>query len=518
GADITDALWWWWRWQETRQAAEYGLSLLEANDELQLQVSALKIQLESEAAELVAERDAYARRHERAMAEAESWKRKYTQLEEDTYDMRDRVESVLKECRWEDDRNSEVIRTLEARVAELEASLARAELTDAHVSRMGARRASQVELRQQQQLAECEAARQSDRSYVARLEAESTRWQTLVEHLKGDVARLQALASENATAMETQTTTIQTLETHLDDWRRECAATAELLQSAQSKCTRLQRELALLEHVSYFSLAVIDRDTDDDSDGESQDDGQPQSKTDAIFEKALEQEGTPSASSPTAFGRSISQTQSPSPYAPFPRTIRTTSGGRVAVTPSTIATHEKLHHYFHLAALSIIHENDLHEQCFHSSSRATIDTWYREVVAKDVPFLDWHSWLTKRINDTVRAEDGDSDSPSGSGSSSEWTWAPRNSFADTLRLLSRRRLSTPSPPATDKGRTHPSGIPRPKAWSTLTARASANNSPPASFSMARSFFGLLGKKLSDELSPTPGPSARSDALDAAPTA
>ncbi|GLD98312.1 hypothetical protein PINS_up007009 [Pythium insidiosum] len=59
------------------QAAEYALSLLEVNEELQRQVTSLKIQLESNTADLPTERNLYRRRHEHALLDIESWKRKH---------------------------------------------------------------------------------------------------------------------------------------------------------------------------------------------------------------------------------------------------------------------------------------------------------------------------------------------------------------------------------------------------------------------------------------------------------
>ena len=147
----------------------------------------------------------------------------------------------------------------------------------------------------------------------------------------------------------------------------------------------------------------------------------------------------------------------------------------------------KLHHYFHLTALSIIHENSLHERCFDSSSRLTIDMWHREVIAKEVPFLLWHSWLINRIGEVamlVQDEGGVSQGPTRAPS------ARGALFRFSLLGLSGSGGTTP--------RNNPAASPPRVA--TSPASSPVTRVP---FAVARAFFRLVRKRTRAGAEPSP---------------
>ncbi|EEY64418.1 uncharacterized protein PITG_22570 [Phytophthora infestans T30-4] len=225
----------------------------------------------------------------------------------------------------------------------------------------------------------------------------------------------------------------------------------ETLLSSESRCKRLQRELELLEHVSYFSQAITD-----DCDAED-----------------------PAMPSPLGIKRRRSFLAANAvPYSPFPRSVVAEDGEQVTVSKSELETHKKLHHYFHLTALSIINENNLHERCFSSSSRLTIDMWYREISAKEVPFLMWHSWLINRISEVAASVQDEDKMPQPPTSSSK-----HPSFGGAFHGFSLRKKSDsgengaqnalPSPPTASPGASPVARVP---------------------FTVARAFFRLLRKR------------------------
>ncbi|GLE06035.1 hypothetical protein PINS_up015246 [Pythium insidiosum] len=246
----------------------------------------------------------------------------------------------------------------------------------------------------------------SERRYAKRLEADHAKMRRLLEDAQGDRTRLLAAASEAEMTIKALRKEMDELHDELTARRHENNAQAELLHTAESKCSRLQRELALMEHVSCLSMAVIDRDNEDDDDEDDQDEKPQEERANvAGTNGASNQRGArASAQEEEDEVHVISDDDSDWFSASTTKTRKMKKAEETAPTfvppstPSSRATHEKLHHYFHLTALSIIHENDLHERIFDSSSRATIDAWYREVVELGVPFLEWHAWLINRIS------------------------------------------------------------------------------------------------------------------------
>ncbi|KAF1776387.1 hypothetical protein PC129_g3208 [Phytophthora cactorum] len=483
------------REQELRQAAEYGLGLLEANEELQMEVGTLKIQLETETEELSVERDMWQRRTEHAQQETAQWKRKFARVEDEKTDLAEEFEQFVDrcECRGPDTgaatatsngrRYSHHLDTIAQLQTELQKLQAAERSNGAELTSL--RQWKQVAEQQQQEALECEAlAAQSEVSYRKKMEADRAATQRAMNELKNEKDLLRKAAQEYEEEMKALKKHLRLAEEARDDAQVHSNELSEKLLSSESRCKRLQRELELLEHVSYFSQAIVDND-DEESDSDDEIIDEKDLKTVVVYDKpsfdtktAESDAENPAMPSPLRIKRRRSFLVATAvPYSPFPTSIMAEDGTQVKVSESEMETHKKLHHYFHLTALSIINENNLHDRCFNSSSRLTIDMWYREIVAKEIPFLMWHSWLINRISEvaaSVQDEDKVPQPP---------TCTSKNSSFGAFHGFSLRKSS---------------GSGENKAKNSLPSPPTA--SPAASpvarvpFTVARAFFRLLRKR------------------------
>ncbi|TYZ64162.1 hypothetical protein PybrP1_006309 [[Pythium] brassicae (nom. inval.)] len=406
------------REREVRQAAEYGMGLLDKNEELQLQLAALQIHAEAEADALARERDAFKRHHDHALLEVESWKRRFARVEEDKYELVRDFERFAAQCacRVGSD-SSDRVAELTHQVAELELALAHAQASEQAgaltIAQLRAwKRAAEHQQKESHELELLEMQR--DRTLLDKLAGEHAKLQTRAAQLAAANEQLSAHADTCALELRAKKKEAQALLDELAESRLECSAKAELLLTAEARSSRLQRELALLEDVSYLSRAVIDHDTeeDEDSDEDVVDHSRATSET-KLAAVAESGDGTDAndadADADAAEPRPSLDGVMPSPFAAFPAAVRAANGKPVAPTASDLESHKKLHHYFHLTAQSIIHENKLHDKCFRSSSRFTIDSWYREIIALDIPYLEWHAWLINRISEVAASVQLDED-------------------------------------------------------------------------------------------------------------
>ncbi|RHY28108.1 hypothetical protein DYB32_006252 [Aphanomyces invadans] len=64
---------------------------------------------------------------------------------------------------------------------------------------------------------------------------------------------------------------------------------------------------------------------------------------------------------------------------------------------TALASFDRLENFFKLTALGIILDHGAHDKLLQGSSRHTIQAWFREAMANDVPYHQWHRWLTIRI-------------------------------------------------------------------------------------------------------------------------
>ncbi|ETP41102.1 hypothetical protein F442_11692 [Phytophthora nicotianae P10297] len=481
------------REQELRQAAEYGLGLLEANEEMQMEVATLKIQLETETEELSVERDMWQRRTEHAQQDAAQWKRKFARVEEEKTDLAEEFEQFVDRCECRDlvrgaatttgserrySHHLDTIAQLQTELQELQAveRSNEAELTSI-------RQWKEVAEQQQQEALEYEAlAAQSEVSYRKKMEAERAAAQRAMNELKNEKGQLRKAAQKYEEEMKALKKRLRLAEEARDDVQVRSNELSEKLLSSESRCKRIQRELELLEHVSYFSQAIVDND-DEESDSDDEiieekdlntvimsDMPKPDTKT------AESDAENPAMPSPLRIKRRRSFLLANAvPYSPFPTTTVAEDGTQVTVSDSEMETHKKLHHYFHLTALSIINENNLHDRCFSSSSRLTIDMWYREIIAKEVPFLMWHSWLINRISEvaaSVQDEDKVPQPPTSSSKNSSFTGA-FHGFSLRKTSANETNNALPSPP---------------------TASPAASPVARVPFTVARAFFRLLRKR------------------------
>jgi hypothetical protein len=476
------------------------LGLLEANEEMQMQVATLKIQLETETEELSVERDMWQRRTEHAQQETAQWKRKFARVEEEKTDLAEEFEQFVDrcECRGPDSgaattdtsptsgrRYSHHLDTIAQLQTELQQLQASERSNEAELTSL--RQWKAVAEQQQQEALECEAlAAQSEVSYRTKMEEEHAATLRAMNELKREKDGLRKAAQRREEEVRALKKQLRAAEEERDDVQVHSNELSEELLSSESRCKRLQRELELLEHVSYFSQAIVDRDDEesdeDDEIIEAKDletvvvSNERQVATDAA--KATE---NPAMPSPLRIKRRRSFLVSDAtPYSPFPTTTVAEDGTRIQVSESEMETHKKLHHYFHLTALSIINENNLHERCFSSSSRLTIDMWYREIIAKDVPFLSWHSWLIGRISEVAASVQDEDQVPQPPTSASK-----RSSFGGAFHGFSLRKSS-------DSGEAESStnSLPSPPTVSSSPASSPVARVP---FTVARAFFRLLRK-------------------------
>ncbi|RLN02483.1 hypothetical protein BBJ28_00014675 [Nothophytophthora sp. Chile5] len=484
------------RERELRQAAEYGLGLLEANEELQMQVATLKIQLETETEELTVERDTYQRRLEHTQQEVAQWKRKFARVDEEKTDLADEFEQFVDRCECRGlaapsadggrrySHHLDTIAQLQAELQELQAN-ERASATEL----LALRQWKQAAEHQQEEAHESEVlAAQSELAYTKQMEDERATLKAAMEKMKGEKGALLATGREQSDVLRAVRKRLQVAEEERDESHMESNTLTEQLLSSESRCKRLQRELELLEHVSYFSEAVMDRDDEESDDDDEIIDEKP-SNTEVMpnVARADEIEASARATPPMLSPLSIKRRRSiivttATPYSAFPTTTIAEDGTRVKVSESEMETHKKLHHYFHLTAQSIIHENNLHERCFSSSSRLTIDMWYREIIAKDVPFLEWHSWLINRISEeAATVQDGD-DVPQPPASSG---------FGGAFHGFSLRKARGSSGgTASNQFR---NAVPSPPTASSSPASSPSRPVTRVPFSVARAFFRLLRK-------------------------
>ncbi|POM60780.1 hypothetical protein PHPALM_30339 [Phytophthora palmivora] len=489
------------RERELRQAAEYGLGLLEANEELQMQVATLKIQLETEMEELSAERDMWQRHTEHAQQETAQWKRKFARVEEEKTDLADEFEQFVDRCECRGQNVDAPTISASGRkyshqldtIAQLQTELQELQATERsnEVELTSLRQWKEVAEQQQQQALECEAlAAQNEVSYRKKMDAERVANQRAMNDLKNEKDLLRKMTQKHEEEMKVLKKQLRSAEEARDDAQVHSNELSEELLSSKSRCNRLQRELELLEHVSYFSQAIVDHDDEEsDSDDEiiEEKDLKVVVAPDKVQAKSIETNDDANDTqnqampSPLRIKRRRSfLVETATPYSPFPTTTVAEDGTQVQVPESEMETHKKLHHYFHLTALSIINENNLHERCFSSSSRLTIDMWYREAIAKEIPFLMWHSWLINRISEVAASVQNADDIPQPPRSTSK-----RASFVGAFHGFSLRKSSGCSEAESAKY-----SLPSPPTVSSSPASSPVARVP---FTVARTFFRLLRK-------------------------
>ncbi|KAK1941181.1 hypothetical protein P3T76_007047 [Phytophthora citrophthora] len=493
------------REQELRQAAEYGLGLLEANEEMQMQVATLKIQLETETEELSVERDMWQRRTEHALQETAQWKRKFARVEEEKADLAEEFEQFVDrcECRGPDTDVAEVPTSSTGRryshhldtIAQLQAELQDLQAVERsnEAELTSLRQWKELAEQQQQEALECEVlAAQSEVSYRKKMETERAATQRTMNELKNEKDQLRKAVIRFDEEMKALKKQLRLAEEARDDTQVHSNELSEELLSSKSRCMRFQRELELLEHVSYFSQAIMDRDDEEsDSDDEIVEEKDLQTVV-ASDEKSLAKNIDTTTTANDALGPAMPSplrirrrrsflVATATPYSPFPSTTVAEDGTQVKVSESEMETHKKLHHYFHLTALSIINENNLHERCFSSSSRLTIDMWYREIVAKEIPFLQWHSWLINRISDVAASVQDEDEVPQPSTSASK-------GFGGAFHGFSLRKTSGSSDTEPPKNL-----LPSPPMTSSQPVSPVAR----VPFAVARAFFRLLRKRTNE---------------------
>lgn len=216
----------------------------------------------------------------------------------------------------------------------------------------------------------------------------------------------------------------EALRAEVDELRCQDQERMQAFQSVTSKCIRLEREIGLLDHISNMSLEVLHVDYREP--GVTMENILREKRSSCGAEDSCPTSscGKAGQTCATSHVKVLNQDQAHAivtskSLVEAPCNHRISEGQLSSVlynllnssaasepkntirdkkiNSQMLATHEKLYHYFHLTAQSIIHEGSSHDKLFPSSSRFAIDQWYREVVTKDISFLLWHPWLSKRI-------------------------------------------------------------------------------------------------------------------------
>lgn len=470
------------------------------NEELQLQLAALDIQYEAEVEELKGERDTHKRHHDHALLEIESWKRRFARAKEEKFELVADFERFVAQCTCRtagassDDRVAE----LTHKIAELELVMLEMQTTEQANARTIAllktwKRETEHEQKETHELEIAEAQR--DRSLVKKLEGDNARLQKSVDLLTAVNAQLSSHADAYAQELIEKKKETQALLDELAEIRLECSSKTELLLTSEAKCSRVQRELALLEDVSYLSRAFIDHDTEEDADSDEDvvDHAKNQQRREnmrLLVSDELNEEGAATTATTTRDSIGPLEGLMPSPFTAFPASIRAANGKSAAVvSPTDLESHKKLHHYFHLTAQSIIHENKLHEKCFKSSSRFTTDSWYREIIALDIPYLEWHAWLINRISQVAASVQEDDPKPLLNIATPESSARSTRGFGG---FFLRRDADGSSPVGNAANRS---------AFPAMTNSSVSPSSRPGHvpFSVARAFFRLLRTRKEQEL-------------------
>lgn len=373
--------------------------------------------------ELKGERDAHKRHHDHALLEIESWKRRFARMKEEKFELVADFERFVAQCtcRTAGGSSEDRVAELMHKIAEMELVMLEMQATEqsnAHTIALLKtwKRETEHEQKETHELEIAEAQR--DRSLAKKLEGDLTRLQKSVDLLTAENSQLWSQAEAYVQELTDKKKETQALLDELEEIRLECSSKTELLLTSEAKCSRVQRELALLEDVSYLSRAYIDHDTEEDADSDEdvvdhvKNQQQREDMRFSISDEQKEEDVTTATSSTMRDSIGSPESLMPSPFTAFPASIRAANGTSAAVvSPTDLASHKKLHHYFHLTAQSIIHENKLHEKCFKSSSRFTIDSWYREIIALDIPYLEWHAWLINRISQVAASVQEDDKEP-----------------------------------------------------------------------------------------------------------
>ncbi|CAI5740443.1 unnamed protein product [Peronospora destructor] len=261
---------------ELRQAAEYGLGLLETNEELQMQVVTLKIQLETETEELSVERDTWQRRTEHAQQETMQWKHKFARVEEEKTSLAEEFEQFVDrcQCRGQDveaasdkgDSTRKYSHHLDT-IAQFQTKLQEIQVIEhSKEEELKLLRQWKEMTEQRQQVRQCEVlTAESESLYRKNVEQELSATQHMMRELTNEKDALYKAAQQHEAEMRALKKQLRIAEEVKHETLVQSNKMSEELLSSESRCKRLQRELELLEHVSYFSQASVDHD-DEESD------------------------------------------------------------------------------------------------------------------------------------------------------------------------------------------------------------------------------------------------------------
>ncbi|RQM12109.1 hypothetical protein DD237_008143 [Peronospora effusa] len=480
--------------RELQQAAEYGLGLLDTNEELQVQVMTLKIQLETETEELSVERDTWQRRTEHAQQETVQWKHKFARVEEEKTILAEEFEQFIDRCKCRG-QDSEASSDNEGSmrkcshhldtIAQFQKKLEEVEVIEhSKEEELKSLRQWKEMAEQRQQVLQCEVlTAESESLYRKKMEQELSATQCTISVLKNEKDALQKAAQQHEAEMRALKKQLCIAEEVKHETLVQSNRMSEELLSSESRCKRLQRELELLEHVSYFSQASVDRDDEESDEGdeniEVKDVKTVPTVSDATQVKNIESKCRANGAEDRIMPPALTIKRQRSLLAATASTNTAAEDGPcVQVLESEKDSRKKLYHYFHLTALSIIHENNMIDRCFDSSSRLTIDMWYREVIAKEVPFLVWHSWLINRISEVAASVQDDNGVRHRSTS-----WSKISRFGGAFHGFSLRKISA-------SGDTANNSLPSPATVSSSAASSPVTRIP---LTVARAFFRVLRK-------------------------
>ncbi|ETV82877.1 hypothetical protein, variant [Aphanomyces astaci] len=328
--------------QELRQAAEYGLHLVATNNDLTQSMQRIQIAHETTTSELKGD-IAMLERHLLAMeAERDAWKQKCHTAEESLDRLQQEQPSPNQPHCYGDTSTSEVhlsrvpqdeVDRLKASVYDLSTALEQA-TASAIAKDLAIHRLQSTKRDMLDIIQQMKCAAANDASARKALAAKNT---TLHGQLATALVKMDACHEMYQVRLADEARLRQTIEeltVELQAQGDDVEAKSNLVHSTRLKCSHLERQLE----------SLVGRETDLEGGGQSSHDPN-------------EDEATSEA----------------------------------------LASFDRLESFFKLTALGIILDHGAHDKFLQGSSRHTIQAWFRQATQADVPYHQWHRWLTIRI-------------------------------------------------------------------------------------------------------------------------
>ncbi|ETW10369.1 hypothetical protein, variant [Aphanomyces invadans] len=333
--------------QELRQAAKYGLHLVAKNSDLIQSMERIHIAHEMAVSELKGEITTLERLLHAMQLDRDAWKRRCHTTEEALDRLQQDRDHAPSHSKGADTHQLIQSRNTQAEVDRLTSALhdatvalqdamATAVEKDAVIHRLQSTKRDMLDIIQQMK---CAAA--NDASVRKALASKNATLHSRLAAAMAKVEMYHEAFQERLADEDRLRNTIEELTLELQTQGDHVEAKSNLMHSMMVKCNRLERELE----------ALVGRDS-------------------------------------TSLPQNNAGVENKDDYA----TPMLSTEDRTA-----LASFDRLENFFKLTALGIILDHGAHDKLLQGSSRHTIQAWFREAMANDVPYHQWHRWLTIRI-------------------------------------------------------------------------------------------------------------------------